>query len=143
MPVTLNTTGITFSDGTSQSSAYTTGLGDIGSYALLAYGVTGGTINSNRFSYLASGATVAGSSLRRSSVTTSNNNANSLPLTSIAFNYFLNNNAGNFQSPDLNNTTAMTGTWRVVGGNVWHYMYDISGCTVDAEWPSLLWVRIS
>lgn len=118
-----------------------TALDGIGSYAELAYGITSTISNNNRRSYLASGATVAGSSLRRSSVTTQDNTTSNFSITGGLFTGLV-STPGNFTNPILTNTTTMSGTWRIMGGNLWCYG-GVFGCCSFSVWPLLLWVRIS
>ena len=142
--------GVTSLNG--QTGAITnTGLGDIGSYAILYYGVTASAaLSSGRVSVLASGTTISGGSLYRCSTSTLNNQSfsndfsGSSPFLGIntgnnnGYQVIINSNE-NFVTTGL---TAMSGTWRLVGGNVWVAGTSIS-CTTYWRWLPLLWVRIS
>jgi hypothetical protein len=152
---TASNGGVTSVNG--QTGAITnTGLDAIGSYAMLHYAATTPTPSSGTshiYNILASGTTIAGSSLRRSNLGTGEY---STPLGDqrtlsvqqgyvTPINFFqpifqaVSNPAGYQYTV---NSTTMSGTWRLVGGNAWSLMSNAAGATY-AGWCPLLWVRIS
>lgn len=142
MPVTLNSTGITFSDGTSISSPTT--LGGIGS-VLYGFYAAASPATASRISYLAYGATIAGSSIRRNSAPTATNVTTNYYNSAIFGSPFNSNEIPTYGlslSFPTTNTTAMTGTWRNIGPTRWS-LAAFDGVNDFARWYPLLWVRIS
>ena len=139
------TSGVTSLNG--QTGAITnTNLDAIGSYAGLQYAAS--TISfASGFpplqNILASGTTIAGSSLRRLNSATGNYfQVGTQFLAASLFSDYTTYSPG-FGAPpaaypDTTNTTTMSGTWRLVGGNTWSIQNDSY-----SRWYTLLWVRIS
>ena len=152
---TASNGGVTSLNG--QTGAITnTGLDAIGSYAMLHYAASTPTpalSTSHIYNVLASGTTIAGSSLRRSNLSTGQYFAPVADQRTITsqqayvtpINFFqpifqaVSNPAGYQYTV---NSTTMSGTWRLVGGNAWSLMSNATGATY-AGWCPLLWVRIS
>ena len=144
MAVTVSGTSITFNDATVQTTAAVADskdYGGIGSYVMAYYGATG-PANSGRSNFIANGATLAGSSLRVSSRTTSNN------VVAGAGAEVFNNSVGSriyggaSSTFPTSNSITLTGTWRVMNGGAWSFNESL-GCSPAYYWIPLLWVRIS
>ena len=142
---TASNGGVTSLNG--QTGAITnTNLDAIGSYAGLQYAAS--TISfptgfSPLQNVLASGTTIAGSSLRRlNSAAGPYFQTGTQFLAASLFSDYTTYGPG-FGAPpaaypDTVNTTTMSGTWRLVGGNTWSIQSD-----TYSRWYTLLWVRIS
>lgn len=143
--VSASTGGITV---TNTSVNAGTGLGDIGSYARLAYCTTANVIAGN---------TVSGSNLRYQSTISntalagfpamfSEGNGTTLPWTDWYYgqNIVTKSNSGNTGIQTPAGSTAMTGTWRAMESvRGAQFAYDSCGNNTNSDYVMALFVRIS
>ena len=135
---------ITFGDATVQTTAAvpaSTAFDGVGSYVIAYYGANSTATTANRVSTLATGTTVAGSSLRVSSLATSNNIASTgqAGASSSGAIYAAGPSGITFLTT---NSTTLSGTWRAMVGGTWTSSVNTCCGLVYYWWP-LLWVRIS
>lgn len=137
----LTSNGSTWTSAPVPSTGPSTDYGGVGSYVVAYYGATNTTSNSNRTSVLGNGTTIAGSSLRVSSLATANNVVNGAPFISgLTASQVTNSSSSAFPTT---NTTTLSGTWRLMMGGAWCSFLD-NGCGgFTYIWFPLLWVRIS
>jgi hypothetical protein len=132
-------TSVNGSTGAVTVTSPSTDFDGVGSYAIAYYAANDpNTANSNLQAFLARGTTIAGSSLRVNSRSTSNNvNVSSEP----GFQNSVPGAANNRAFPTTN-TTTLSGTWRSMVGAAW-----CANINTDPDftsyWYPLLWVRIA
>lgn len=127
MAVTVSGTSITFNDATVQTTAASTpstAFGDVGTYAVLLI-----TVNTN----LATGATIAGSSLRYN-YTGNSSNSFGAPFVGGRSRSSVNYDGGG---------TALSGTWRKLSTGPTYIFRDLGCGLVAYDWVNALYVRIS
>lgn len=143
MAVTLTSTGIQFPDATIQTTAASGGASTdfdgVGSYAMAYYGASTSVITTNRVGILTRGSTIAGSSLRVSSLTTTNSSTATTTSGSHSLGTTIQSGSSSFPTTG---TTTLSGTWRLMGGVTWGGKAD-TGYGYVYYWYSLLWVRIA
>jgi len=136
MATTLTGTGVTFTSGNAQTEAVQTSLGGIGAYTVALPDYT----SDSQFNRIQVGTTVAGSTLRQVTTTTTNNG--NLGCKMSGANNVLSTAYGNILlGTDTKGTKNLTGTWRLMSG-AWGTDGIGSSEMVRGMWSGL-WVRIS
>lgn len=138
MGTTLTATGVTFTSGNAQAEAVQTALNGIGTYTVALPDYT----SDSQFNRVQIGSTVAGSTLRIVSTTTTDNGnlgfkANGVTATTLTTAY-----ASILLGTDTKTSKSLTGTWRLMSG-AWGTDGVLVGQELVRGAYSGLWVRIS
>jgi len=119
-----------------------TNFGAIGSYCMLVYAITANTNSTNRWSSIAVDATIAGSSLRYSTIGTVNNNTSGASWGNGFLEVGSKITGGGTSFP-TSNTATVSGTWRLVGTQNCWVVQRLVNCGTEYQWNPMLFVRIS